>query len=71
MAELAVARHVVARGGIEEDVGQVGAPGAAQVGVREAVERAVVVVVTGAGVPVAERVSGLSWTMPKGVVAPG
>ena len=49
----AVARHLRAEGGVEENVGQIGASRAAEVGVREAVDRRVVVVVARAGVPVA------------------
>ena len=53
VAEFAVAHHVVAQRGIEEDISQIGAPRAAQMRMREAVDRRIVVVVAGAGVPVA------------------
>ena len=53
LQEGAVAHHLLAGGGMEEDVGQVGTSRTAQVGMRESVDGPVVVVVAGAGIPVA------------------
>lgn len=48
----AVVQHDFARGGMEQDVGQVGTPRTAEVRMRKTVDGRIVVMVSGAGVPV-------------------
>ena len=70
MHVFAFAHRIGTRGGVEQDIGQIGAARTAQVGVRKAVDRRVVVMVARTGIPVARPRVGAELNHSEGCRGP-